>query len=193
MEPAQLRATIASAQAGSAEAYQALLEAYGSRLYGYFFRATGSHHDAEDLLSELMLRLVQRLRDYDDRGRFEPWLFRIAANMVRDRIRRSKSGLNPVSLSAEAEASAPLVDRLTADGPRVEAGLLAQEASAKLKEAMARLDEQTRDMLLLRHFAKLRFREIAEIYDCPLGTVLARVHRGLKSLRRLLGEHDGSE
>ncbi len=186
MEPAQLRATIASAQAGSAEAYQALLEAYGSRLYGYFFRATGSHHDAEDLMGELMLRLVRRLRSYDDRGRFEPWLFRIAANMVRDRIRRSRTKVNPVSLSANDEASIPLSDRLMAGGPLAEAGLLDQEVSAELNEALGKLDEQTRDMLLLRHFAELKFKEIAEIYDCPLGTVLARVHRGLKSLRRLL-------
>jgi RNA polymerase sigma-70 factor (ECF subfamily) len=193
IEPAQLRATIASAQAGSAEAYQALLSAYGSRLYGYFFRATGSHHDAEDLLGELMLRLVRRLKSYDESGRFEPWLFRIAANMIRDRIRRSKTAPAPLSLSAESESSATLADGLATNDPVVEANMVAQEASTSLEEALAKLDARTRDMLLLRHFAEMGFRQIAEIYDCPLGTVLARVHRGLKALRRLMGENDGTE
>ena len=83
MDQQQLRKTIAAAKAGDAEGYRVLLEAYGSRLYGYFLRATGSSHDAEDMLGELMLRLVRRLESYDERGRFEQWLFRIAANMVR--------------------------------------------------------------------------------------------------------------
>jgi RNA polymerase sigma factor (sigma-70 family) len=193
MELVQLRATIASAQAGDAEAYGALLEAYGPRLYGYFFRATGSHHDAEDLLGEIMLRLVQRLRKYDDRGRFEPWLFRIAANMVRDRIRRSRVGPRPLSLSAEGQEGGPLTDRLAEDAPTVEAEMLAAEAATALREALQKLDARTRDMLLLRHFAELSFKEIADLYDCPLGTVLARVHRGLKALRRVMGQSNGTE
>ncbi len=193
MEPLQLRATIASAQAGSAEAYQALLESYGPRLYGYFFRATGSHHEAEDLLGEMVLRLVQRLRGYDERGRFEPWLFRIAANMVRDRIRRSKVWPRYLSLSSDSDDAGPLGEHLAAEGPSVEAELTAAEASTELHEALKKLDARTRDMLLLRHFAELSFKEIADLYDCPLGTVLARVHRGLGALRRLIGESDGTE
>lgn len=193
MEPQQLRATIALAQAGSAEAYQALLESYGPRLYGYFFRATGSHHEAEDLLGEMVLRLVQRLRSYDERGRFEPWLFRIAANMVRDRIRRSKVRPGHLSLSSDSDGAGPLSEHLAAEGPGVEAELTAAEASTHLHEALGKLDARTRDMLLLRHFAELSFKEIADLYGCPLGTVLARVHRGLKALRRLIGESDGTE
>ena len=161
MEPSQLRATIASAQAGSAEAYEALLEAYGPRLYGYFLRATGSHHDAEDLLGEMMLRLVRRLRHYDDRGRFEPWLFRIAANMVRDRIRRSKVLPSPLSLSAESGEAGPLADRLAAEGPRAEAEMLAAEAAVSLQEAMAKLDARTR-----RHAAAETFRGTDLSRDC---------------------------
>jgi len=193
MEPAQLRATIASAQAGSAEAYEALLETYGPRLYGYFFRATGSHHDAEDLSGEMALRLVQRLRRYDDRGRFEPWLFRIAANLVRDRIRRSRVWPRQLSLSSDSDDAGPLAERLSSPEEDVEAEMLAAEASAGLDEALARLDARTRHMLLLRHFAQLSFREIAGLFDCPLGTVLARVHRGLKALRRLMGDSDETE
>jgi RNA polymerase sigma-70 factor (ECF subfamily) len=193
MEPVQLRATIASAQAGSAEAYEALLETYGPRLYGYFFRATGSHHDAEDLVGEMALRLVQRLRRYDDRGRFEPWLFRIAANLVRDRIRRWRVSPRQLSLSSDSDDTGSLAERLAAANQDVEAGLLAAEASAGLDEALAKLDARTRDMLLLRHFGQLSFREIAELFDCPLGTVLARAHRGLKALRRVMGDRHGTE
>ena len=191
MEVKRLRATIASAQGGQAQGFEALMEAYGPRLYGYFYRATGNHHDAEDLLGEMMLRLVRTLRHYDDRGRFEPWLFRIAANVVRDRIRRMKSNPAAASLSAQSESGQTLADDVPGPHEAVEADLLAAEASADVREAMEKLDETTRQMILLRHFGDMSFREIAEIFQCPLGTALARVHRGLKALRRVMGGKDG--
>ncbi|MFW6061234.1 MAG: RNA polymerase sigma factor, partial [Planctomycetota bacterium] len=66
MNPRQLRASIQAAKDGRSQGYQALLAEYAPRLYGYFYRATGRHHDAEDLLGELAVRLVRRLEDYDD-------------------------------------------------------------------------------------------------------------------------------
>ena len=194
MDPQRLRAVIASAQAGDPEAYRALLDAYGRRLYGYFLRATGKHHDAEDLLGELMLRLVARIGKYDHRGRFEPWIFRIAANMVRDRIRRMKTSPAPASLSAETESGTTRADQLPAETGEIETGLLAAEASAKLHAALGTLDVTTRQMILLRHFGQMSFKEIAELFECPLGTALAKVHRGLRSLRRRMDrEHDADE
>jgi RNA polymerase sigma-70 factor (ECF subfamily) len=188
MDEQQLRQTVHRAQAGEADAYEALLNAYSKRLYGYFIRATGRHHDAEDLLSEMMLKLVRTLKNYDHRGRFEPWLFRIAANMVRDRIRRSKTRPRAMSLSAEDDEGGSMGPNLPADGPEVDEAMQAAEASADLQSALAKLDEQTRQMILLRHFGEMSFKDIAAAFDCPLGTALAKVHRGLKQLRGLMAE-----
>jgi len=190
MDSQQLRDTIAAAQQGDTESFRTLLETYGPRLYGYFYRATRRHHDAEDLLSELTLRLVRTLDKYDHRGRFEPWLFRIAANMVRDRIRRFKTKPIPTSLSLENESGRALVDRLAADEPGVDAGLKASEASLRLNEALAKLDVVTRETILLRYFGQMSFKELAEIFDCPVGTVLARVHRGLHAMKELIDKYE---
>ena len=116
MDPQQLPEIIADAKAGSAEAFDTLLKTYGPRLYGYFLRATGHHQDAEDLLGDMSLKLVRRLHSYDERGRFEPWLFRIAANMVRDRIRRLRSRPRAVSLSAEDADGRNLGDVMSEPG-----------------------------------------------------------------------------
>ena len=192
MDPQQLKATIAAAKAGTDDAFGRLLEAYGPRLYGYFFRATTNHHDAEDLLGEMTLKLVRQLRNYDDRGRFEPWLFRIAANMVRDRIRRAKVRPKAISLSAEDKHGRRLVDAFGADADPVDSGLVAQERMQHLRRALDTLEETTREMVLLRYFGELSFKELAEMFHCPLGTVLAKVHRGLKALRNVMGESDAS-
>lgn len=189
MEAQRLTETIAAAKTGDPQAYEALLEAYGHRLYGYFLRASGRHHDAEDLLGELMLRLVRHLRSYDETGRFEPWLFRIAANMVRDRIRRARSRPSPLPLDAGREGGDDLDPAAEEQG--VDANLLAGEQNRRLQGALERLDQTTREMILQRHFGEMSFREIAEAHGCPLGTALAKVHRGYKALRALMDNDDG--
>lgn len=186
MDARELQGTIEAAKAGRAEAYQALLEAYGPRLYGFFYRATAHQHDAEDLVSEVMLRLVRMLPGYDERGRFEPWLFRIAANLVRDRIRRRRAAPMSLSLGADAAGESGILESIPAPEEPVDGRLLGEEDHARLQAALERLDPVTRQMIVLRHFGGLSFAEIAQAMSCPLGTALAKVHRGLKALRARL-------
>lgn len=80
-----------------------------------------------------------------------------------------------------------MADHLPARPVRVDASMLAAEASEELNEALAKLEPRTRDMILLRHFGEMSFKEIADVFQCPLGTALARVHRGIKTLRRTMG------
>jgi len=191
MESEQVRAMIRSARMGDEAAYQEFLAAYGPRLYGYFFRATGSAHDSEDLLSEVLVRLLRRLGDYDERGRFEPWLFSIAANLVRDRIRRRKVRPTMASLESADDDHAPLGDALPGSAEPVDGAMQASEDADALSTALETLDETSRQMVLLRHFSEMSFKEIAAVFECPLGTVLAKVHRTLKALRTVMeGESD---
>jgi len=189
MNPQQLSEIIAAAQAGEAAGFETLLEVFGPRLYGYFYKATGNHHEVEDLLGEISLRLVKQLRNYDHRDRFEPWLFRVAANMVRDRIRRRVSRPRTASLSASDDAGGSLVDSLSGNDESVDSRLLAAEAGEQLSSAMQTLDETTREMVLLRYFGELSFKELADRFHCPLGTVLAKVHRGLHALRKVMDDN----
>ncbi len=193
MEPDKLRALIHAARSGKEQAYGELLTAYGPRLYGYFYRATRSRDDAEDLVGEVMLRLVRRLGDYNEQGRFEPWLFSIAANLVRDRIRRSSTRPTLASLNVESADGASLAETVRDRDRPVEAGLERADISEALNAALERLDEQARGMVLLRHFGQMSFREIAEVFECPLGTVLAKVHRALKALREMMERDYGPD
>jgi RNA polymerase sigma-70 factor (ECF subfamily) len=190
MEDERLRDMIARAQSNQAEGYEQLLAAYGVRLYGFFHRATGNHHESEDLLGELMLRLVRMIKEYDDRGRFEPWLFRIASNMLRDRIRRRTASPSPTAWLGSSDGGLA-DDEIEGPAVTVDAALVATDTSLELRKALDQLDPTVRDMIMLRHFGDMSFREIAQLYGCPMGTVLARVHRGLKALRKLLGDKNG--
>ena len=172
-------------------AFAALIDLYSGRLYGYLYRLTGARAQAEDLLSELFVRLVRTLPDYEHDGRFEGWLFKIATNLARDRLRKIKRA--PVVLSLDADQAGqgsdePGLASTLADlsNPPPDAPLELREETDALQRALAQLPVAEREVVMLRHFSGMSFAEIAEAMGTPLGTALARAHRGLKKLRAVL-------
>jgi RNA polymerase sigma-70 factor (ECF subfamily) len=170
-----------------AAALEELVERYSPRVYALLLRLTGSRDVADDFLQETFLRVVRTIEAYEHVGRFEAWLFRIAANLARDYARQRRRVGPVASLTPTETDSAPAV----AIDPEVPAAacerMESQERSAQLASALARLPEADREILLLRHYSELSFREIAELLGVPLGTALARAHRALQKLRAQMG------
>lgn len=189
MQTDPLAEVIARAQRREPQAFDQLLEAYGARLYGYFYRLCGSRHEAEDLLQETFVRLVRRIDQYQHDGHFEAWLFRIATNLVRDRLRRlrRRHEVQPDGEIGENGESGMLE---ASKESQPDSQLSLQEEIDRLQGALARLSEEEREVIILRHFSQLSFREIAELMGTPLGTALARAHRGLRRLRQLMEDSD---
>ena len=132
-------------------------------------------------------------------GGFGPWLFRIAMNRLRDEMRRRKRQARSMDMtggrSDENGQWAAVEDKITLRRPADAAP--AEEASKgeqieRLREAVGRLNEADQQILYLRHTAGLSFAQIADTLNEPLGTVLARGHRALNKLRKILGD-DSSE
>lgn len=192
METDPIADTIARARQGDAAAFDAIIDRYADRLYGYFYRMTASRHDAEDLLQELFVRLVRAVGSYQHEGRFDAWLFRMAANLARDRARQigrsRRAGFGPSGSRSEA------LDRQPArDNPDPAARMERIEQIDQLQQALNELPVAEREVLTLRHFSQLSFRQIAEMMGTPLGTALARGHRGLERLRTRLAGADFEE
>lgn len=191
MEAAELADLIRRAQRREAGAFDALVDLYSTRLYGYFYRLTASRHDAEDLLQELFVRLVRTIDQYEHNDRFDGWVFRIAANLARDRIRRVKrSAVLRGRGSQGADEADPLDELPDVAIDRPDDSLQRSEQLDRLQEAMQELPEPEREVILLRHFSQMPFREIAATMGTPLGTALARAHRGLARLRNLMTDED---
>lgn len=189
MEPVGLERLLRRARQHDPDALQELFDAYQRRVYGLVLRLTGSRHTAEDLVQETFLRVVRRIGDYQHSGKFEAWLFRIAANLARDHARRRAR--RPVFSLGDEEArrgepSAPRVPDPRTNHP--EHGIGLDEASRRLHGCLSKLGETDREIILLRHFSELPFGEIAELLEIPLGTALARAHRAMKRLKCELGE-----
>jgi len=159
-------------KAGEAEEFHKLLDIYARRCYGYFYRLTGNRDVSDDLLSELFVKLVERIGSYKG-GSFESWLFKIASNIFHDYLRGKQ--LQRKLLKAQKRQ---LESKLT------EAKQSEVERTDKLQRQLGKLDADTRELIMLRFYSQLRFKEIAKIRAEPIGTTLAKLHRGLKKLRQ---------
>lgn len=171
------------AQRRESAALAELVDRYAPRVHGLIYRLTRARDVAEELTQETFLRVVRTIEEYVDDGRFEAWLFRIAANLARDHAR--KSSRRGAMASLEAGRGHDGAVREPPDGRGVEpARILAEEEQAeRLNACLGAMPEADREILLLRHFSELSFQEIADLLEIPLGTALARAHRALKRLR----------
>ncbi len=172
------------------EALCKLVEIYNARVFGLLYRLTGSRDAAEDLLQETFLRVVRVIGQYEHVGKFEPWLFRIAANLARDRarrlVRRGEAGL----ANENSPSAVPRISSSAHDERDPAEQLVHREAGQQLEACLSRLSDAEREIIVLRHYSDLSFREIAELLGIPLGTALARAHRALQRLRAELADED---
>ena len=173
-ESSNLAEIINGCKAGEAESFEKLIDIYARRCYGYFYRLTGNNEVSDDLLSELFVKLVGKISSYKG-GSFECWLFKIASNIFHDYLRvkqRRKKLLEFQKRQLETKVAG--------------AGKAVAERIDKLQIQLEKLDADTRELIMLRYYSQLSFRELAQMRSEPMGTTLSKVHRGLKKLRGLM-------
>ncbi|MCC5829317.1 MAG: sigma-70 family RNA polymerase sigma factor [Phycisphaeraceae bacterium] len=188
---------------GDAEAWRTLVGLYSRRVFGLLLKQCGDRDLAEEITQETFVKVVTHLSRYREQGKFEPWLFRIAMNRLRDEMRRKKRHARPMDMSPgrgeDGEGSGFGGEHLSqshliSSNGRIPASPLeraeAGEEIRRLQEAIGRLSAADQEILYLRHTAGMKFAEIAATLDQPLGTVLARGHRALSKLRKMLSLED---
>ena len=172
-----LDAVIAGCKRGDSESFSRLIDAYGSRLYGFFYRLSGDKTTSDDLLSELFVKLVEKIRHYRG-GHFDAWLFTVANNIWRDSLRarlRHDKALEGRKAQLEIDAKKERISGLEAD------------MIDRLSRELENIEQDSRELIILRYYSQMSFKEIAETQGMPIGTVLSKVHRGLAKLRELMG------
>ncbi len=177
----ELAAVLDAARRGEGDAWATLVSLYARRLYAFARSKRLGPDEAEEIAQSVFATVSIKIQsgDYDERGSFEAWLFQIAANRVRDAIRKSKRGASAMAAirdSADAPGRAVRSDR--DDTEERDPG-----QTAALHRAMDGLPDADREVVELRHRAGMSFKSIAAMLEQPVGTVLARHHRALRKLR----------
>ncbi len=179
---ADVAALLETAAQGSEGAWRELVGLYWRRVFALARARLGDAERAEEITQSVFVSLAETLggNRYDERGRFESWLFRITMNRVRDEVRRARRQATP-SDPTQLTALAPSIDPSREDGRVADPDELSE-----LRSALERLPEADREIIALRHHAGLAFGEIVAVLGEPMGTLLARHHRALRKLRAML-------
>lgn len=146
-------------------------------LYGYALALSRDRAAAEDLVQETYLRAVRGAATFEPGSNLKAWLFVIMRNVWLNELRHARSGPRFVSLEDARPGAAP-------SDPYVE--FRSKEACDDVRQAVLRLPDVYREVIVLRDFEELSYQEIASVLGCPAGTVMSRLGRARQRLRLML-------
>ncbi len=166
-----------------ARAFEELFHRYKRRLFGFFYGLVLNSEEARDCVQETFLRLWQRRVQFARKGRFSAYLFQIAKNHFLDKSRSRKSHIDVQRVSGEEPAESLHQVSLSSGGYNE---AVINEIRGAVSDAMARLPEIHRLVYVLSEEQGMSYKEIADILECPVGTVSSRKVEAVKKLRKLL-------
>jgi RNA polymerase sigma-70 factor (ECF subfamily) len=178
-------ALIQRCRAGDLAAFEPLVERYRQRVYRLAYNVLRDQEEAWDVAQDAFIRAFQALPSFRGDSAFYTWLFRIVMNVARDRARQHAArgrafGTERVD---EADWDRALVDQ----GTPPDAHATQIEERERIDRALATLSEPHRAIIMLSDLEGLSYREIAEVLDIPMGTVMSRLHNARRRLRDALG------
>lgn len=180
---------VEACQSGEASAFDVLVARWEDKIRGAAYRFLGSEEEAKDVAQEAFLKAYRALGGFKREARFSSWLYQIATNLCRDRLRRRRTRA-AVSLE-ELEETGPVIVETR---PGAHEQLQQLDLARLVRRAVHALPEEQREVVILKEYQGLTFLEIAQALDVPVSTAKTRLYRGLGQLRlQLEREGIGSE
>ena len=174
---------------GDMRAFDILAAKWQRQLFNFVHRFVGEYELAEDVCQEVLLRVYQRAEQYKPRNQFKTWLYRIAINCSIDEMRRlNRHRMFPLKLLHRRENEEQQEPEVALADPAPQPDEVARlnEIARHIQDALRRLPDKQRAVIVMRHYEGLNFREIASILGCPLSTVKSRMSRGLERMQAVL-------
>lgn len=178
---------VQTAVGGCQHAYAALLRRYRPAVFHLMFQRTRNSDDAADLTMEAFGKAFRRLAAYAPTHAFSTWLFRIALNNCIDHARRKRLRIQPAGDTYATETGETLPHERRPDSALTpEEELIRSQKIGLMRALLTRLSPEHRAMIEMRFYEDLRYDEMAERLDLPVGTVKARLHRAKEALYKML-------
>ena len=171
---------------GNDKAFDELLTRYQSKLYSYIYFIVRNVTLAEDLFQETFMKVITTIRqgNYSESGRFGAWLTRIAHNLIIDYFRQDKSE-NTIS---NDETEIDLFNNIDLSDEDVESKLVNAQVLSDVRQLICALPSSQREVVYMRFYQNLSFREIADLTGVSINTALGRMRYALINMRRLADE-----
>lgn len=188
MIPIDEKKWLKKAAAGSAEAFEQLVLKYQTAVYNLCLRMTGDPEDAADMTQESFLKAWRNLESFQGNSAFSTWLYRLASNTCLDHLRSVKRKPQ-LSLVMEDENGETQALDVPDSAPSPEEQVIALDEQSRLNDALQALEEDQRQILILRAVNGLSYTEIAEALHLKEGTVKSRLARAREQLRKKLQQN----
>lgn len=173
---------VQASQAGDKAAFSGLIEQYYKNIYRYAYQCTGNHQDADDICQETFLRALGNIKMLKDGEKFKGWIFRIASNLSRKRIKKLKIEKNRKSLTSVDVSQR----RFEETEKQPLENLSGKEKAMIILEGLQEMPEQIRKAIILVLIEGQTQKEVAEILDCSEATVSRNVNTAKNLLRHRL-------
>ena len=173
-------------QQGDREAVSQLLERHARRVRDYVRMLVKDNDVADDLTQEVLIKVVKVLDEgrYTDKGRFQPWLLRIAHNRVLDYFRAQKQ----VKTVSESSAGFDILGSKNFAEPSIEDRLISEQQAEEVRQLIELLPAEQREVVKMRYYEGLSFKEIAEHTGVSINTALGRMRYALIHMRQMIKE-----
>jgi RNA polymerase sigma factor (sigma-70 family) len=171
---------------GDHSAIEVLINRHRSKVYTYIFLTIKNQQLAEDLFQETFIKVIQSLRagKYKDNGKFLSWVIRIAHNLVIDHFRKEKQ-MNAIS---NDDSEVDLFNSKKLSDDNIEELIIHSQIQSEVRTLINELPDDQREVVLLRHYGGLSFKEITNQTDVSINTALGRMRYALINLRKLIQE-----
>lgn len=173
-------------------AFKALLDRHQSKIYSYIYSMVGNPDVANDIFQDTFTKVITKMDDtYNEQGKWIAWVMRIAHNTIIDHIRKQKRF---VDVNSANDPDNDFYDRIP-DTEQVSAqdGMEMGENHKSLMKHIASLPTEQREVVMLRHYYEMSFKEIAELTNVSINTALGRMRYALINLRKMFEQENANE
>lgn len=174
---------------GNVSALEILVKRHKDRIYTFIISKVRNQELAEDIFQEAFFKVIKSLQKgkYNEEGKFLPWVMRIAHNLVIDHFRKAKR--MPIVGKPKSDDDYDIFDIISNGEQTTEYNMMEGEQFNQLRKMVQELPEEQRQVLVMRHYEELSFKEIADKTGVSINTALGRMRYALINLRKIIEEH----
>ncbi len=175
---------------GNELALEELVNRHRSRIYSYIFVTIKNQALAEDFFQDTFIKVIKTLKSgrYNEEGKFLPWVMRIAHNLMIDHFRKEKK-FRKVSGRSRDNEDMDIFSTIGYDELNAEQRLVKNQVRTDVKELIERLPAEKKEVVKLRHYYDMSFKEISDFTNVSINTALGRMRYALINLRKMVDEH----
>jgi len=172
--------------AGDENALSVLINRHQSKLYGFIYSKVGDRDLTDDIFQDTFIKVIKTLKSnsYNEEGKFLPWVMRIAHNLIIDHFRRNKK----MPMFRETEEFS-IFSIMSDQSLTIENQLITEQVEQDLKRIIQELPADQREVMMMRMYQDLSFKEIAELTGVSINTALGRMRYALLNMRKVIDKH----